>query len=57
MNVIAVCVSRTADLDLIKSLFPAVQIEVIQGAGHFIHAEKPLEFVDIVNDFVQRLDS
>ncbi|XP_005096349.2 protein ABHD11 [Aplysia californica] len=47
---------KNADFGLIKALFPAVHTEVIPGANHFLHADKPLEFVEIVNNFVRDLD-
>jgi esterase len=37
---------------LIKSLFPASQLEVIAGAGHWLHAEKPEEFNNLVIAFL-----
>jgi len=48
---------KNADMGIIKSLFPNVVIEAIPDAGHFVHAEKPLEFVEIVNQFVSTLDN
>ncbi len=35
-----------ADLPLIKSHFPAASIETISGAGHWLHAENPDEFLE-----------
>ncbi|WP_100657221.1 alpha/beta fold hydrolase [Alteromonas flava] len=38
---------------VIRSLFPKVSAKVIQGTGHWLHAEKPTAFNKIVNDFIQ----
>jgi len=37
----------------IFKLFPNSSIETIDGAGHWLHAEKPKEFIDIVKNFVK----
>ncbi len=37
-----------------KVLFPAAQFAVIEGAGHWLHAEKPSEFNAIVSRFLER---
>ncbi|MCW9035440.1 MAG: alpha/beta fold hydrolase [Rhodospirillales bacterium] len=37
---------------LISKMFPQVQFEEIHGAGHWLHAEKPGEFLQIVTDFL-----
>lgn len=38
----------------ILQLFPNAQAKVIQGAGHWLHAEKPVAFNKIVRDFLLR---
>ncbi|MEO9476919.1 MAG: alpha/beta fold hydrolase [Cyclobacteriaceae bacterium] len=43
---------KTEDHDLIKSHFPMAQIEMIEGAGHWVHAEKPRELYQTVIDFL-----
>ena len=40
----------TADEVLIKKLFPNYQLKTISNAGHWIHAEKPKEFMEAVLD-------
>ncbi|QHV97233.1 alpha/beta fold hydrolase [Spirosoma endbachense] len=40
------------DIPTIKRIFPNAQIEVIQGAGHWVQAEKPMEFVEVLMKFV-----
>lgn len=37
---------------LIKHLFPNVEFKVVEGAGHWVHAEKPHEFMAVLSDFV-----
>lgn len=38
----------------IRRLFPAAEIEVIEGAGHWVHADAPGPFVDAVKRFLAR---
>lgn len=38
--------------DTIKQLFPNSRAKIIQGAGHWLHAEKTIAFNKIVNDFL-----
>ncbi|HEY9117616.1 MAG TPA: alpha/beta fold hydrolase, partial [Roseivirga sp.] len=40
------------DLNLIHSIFSESQLKTIEGAGHWLHAEKPNEFFETVNDFI-----
>lgn len=42
------------DIPTIKRIFTNVQIETIQGAGHWVQAEKPAEFVEVLLKFVVR---
>lgn len=37
----------------IKSLFPLAEVKHIPNAGHWVHSEKPHEFVSLVNDFLK----
>ncbi|MFW6350943.1 MAG: alpha/beta fold hydrolase [Bacteroidota bacterium] len=37
----------------IRKLFPDAQIKTIEGASHWLHAEKPKEFLDSVIQFLQ----
>lgn len=46
-----ITVSDEAD---IKSRFPHAEIKAIPDAGHWVHAEKPNEFFEIVMDFIQQ---
>ena len=38
--------------DRIMQLFPNAQAKVIQGTGHWLHAEKPAVFTKLVKDFL-----
>jgi pimeloyl-ACP methyl ester carboxylesterase len=40
------------DLPEMKRLFPNHRLETIDGAGHWVHAEKPNEFIKLVNDYL-----
>jgi len=40
------------DQFMIKQQFPKAGIKVIEGAGHWIHAEKPKEFFKVVMEFL-----
>ena len=37
---------------LIVQLFPKAQAKIIQGTGHWLHAEKPAAFTKLVQDFL-----
>ena len=39
----------------IEALFPGAEAETqwVQGAGHWVHAERPKEFVALVDDFAE----
>lgn len=40
------------DIPTIEQIFPNAQVATIEGAGHWIQAEKPAEFVDILMTFI-----
>lgn len=40
------------DINMIHSIFPNSELITIDGAGHWLHAEKPHEFFQAVNDFI-----
>lgn len=44
-----------ADLDelCIRHQFPNFQLQTIAGAGHWLHAEQPIEFQAVVKDFLK----
>lgn len=41
----------------IKEYFPGAIIETIPGAGHWVHADKPVEFGKVVGEFLKKLKS
>ncbi|AQS84766.1 MAG: alpha/beta fold hydrolase [Acetobacter aceti] len=38
---------------VMKKLFPRYTLKTIEGAGHWVHAEKPNEFYEILSDFIK----
>jgi pimeloyl-ACP methyl ester carboxylesterase len=40
------------DKPLINALFPHAQLQTIEGAGHWVHAEKPAELLAVLNGFL-----
>lgn len=45
---------RDEDLPGIRKLFPNAVLETIEGAGHWVQADKPAEFVDVLVKFINR---
>ncbi|XP_060814118.1 protein ABHD11 isoform X1 [Bombus pascuorum] len=45
---------RVEDHDKIKKLFPSAGFTYINGANHWVHADKPTEFLKITIDFVNQ---
>ena len=43
----------TEHRDIIKHLFPNSRAKIIQGAGHWLHAEKTIAFNKLTNDFLK----
>lgn len=43
---------QTKDHDKIREFFPNSHFAQIEGAGHWLHAEKPREFESVVSDFL-----
>ena len=41
-------------MDYIKELFPNAELKTVDEAGHWIHAERPIEFMDIVKKFLDQ---
>ncbi len=41
------------DFDLIHTIFTDSKVKTIQKAGHWLHAEQPQAFINIVNQFLQ----
>ena len=44
-------------LPAIKALFPAVRLETIADAGHWLHADQPEAFGRCVEDFLRQTGS
>lgn len=44
---------QSKDWTLIQDYFPNASLHVIEGAGHWLHAEKPQEFIQSVSAFLQ----
>lgn len=40
------------DFEKMKEQFPNSTIETILGAGHWVHAEKPKEFFELISEFI-----
>lgn len=43
---------KPTDHEAIKKIFPSVKFDYIAGAGHFLHVEKPHEFLKLVTQFL-----
>ena len=48
---------RAEDEKGIRQLFSRAQIEMIPGAGHWVHSEKPEEFVRMVEGFLNTVEA
>ena len=40
------------DINIINTIFPTADIEIIKNAGHWVHAEQPKEFLETIINFV-----
>jgi pimeloyl-ACP methyl ester carboxylesterase len=38
----------------IERLFPRAEFEVIEEAGHWVHAERPADFLEALERFLER---
>ncbi|CAG9862624.1 unnamed protein product [Phyllotreta striolata] len=45
---------QKSDFPKIQKLFPNSEMKFIEGAGHWLHSEKPAEFLEITLDFLNR---
>ncbi len=43
---------KDTDFPLIKSLFPKAEVVTVEGAGHWVHADKPAELLAILKSFL-----
>ncbi len=44
---------KDEDIDEIQMHFPEAKLQTIDGAGHWLHAEKPREFFALVDEFLK----
>src|SRR5690606_10943007 len=44
---------KNEDIINIVAIFPNAEVKTIEGAGHWLHAEKPEEFIEIVRHFIR----
>lgn len=44
---------KSEDHIAINNFFPNARIKMVEGAGHWIHAEKPEEFLSLIEDFLK----
>ena len=43
---------KDSDFDMILQLFPNSNIQTIEGAGHWVHADKPRELLEVLKRFM-----
>lgn len=43
---------RPTDHETLKQIFPSATFDYIPGAGHWLHSEKPNEFLKLVTQFL-----
>mmetsp|Transcript_16857 Transcript_16857/g.41468 ORF Transcript_16857/g.41468 Transcript_16857/m.41468 type:complete len:125 (+) Transcript_16857:349-723(+) len=43
-------------MNAIETLFPSYRLETIEGAGHWLHAEKPKDFVELTARFLDDIE-
>ena len=43
---------KDSDLPAIKMLFPQAELVTMEGAGHWVHADKPAELLNVVKQFL-----
>lgn len=43
---------KDSDWPLIRALFPAAELATVEGAGHWVHADKPAELLQILRRFL-----
>ena len=48
-------VKPVRDTSLIREYFPRAEIEIVNGAGHWVHSERPQEVVSLLGAFVERI--
>ncbi|MDQ8954444.1 alpha/beta fold hydrolase [Acinetobacter rudis] len=48
-------VSQDIQIAAVQQQFPQAQIETIQNAGHWLHAEQPVEVVKVMKDYINQI--
>ncbi|MBI9103797.1 MAG: alpha/beta fold hydrolase [Spirochaetales bacterium] len=48
-------IEEEKDLPAIRRLFPNAEIKTIEGAGHWVHSDKPAELISLLNEFLETL--
>ncbi len=43
---------KDTDIPVIQNFFPKAMLETIEGAGHWVHADKPKELFEAINQFL-----
>lgn len=43
---------RDADVALIQQIFPQAEVQTLAGVGHWLHAEAPEQFIQIISNFL-----
>lgn len=44
---------RKSDFPKVQKLFPNSELKYVKGAGHWVHSQKPNEFLELVLDFLK----
>ncbi|CAH0549435.1 unnamed protein product [Brassicogethes aeneus] len=47
---------QKSDLSKIQKLFPKAELKYMEGTGHWLQTEKPIEFLKITVDFLNKVD-
>lgn len=46
-----------SDIEGLLATYPQSRLETVADAGHWVHAERPMELLELVTDFFDRVDS
>jgi pimeloyl-ACP methyl ester carboxylesterase len=52
--------SRIYPFEKYQKIFPNIKegdVAIVEGAGHWVHFDKPLETIQLIADFLKRVDS
>lgn len=44
---------RKKDLPAIQEYFPLAELKFVEGAGHWVHSQKPEKFLELVCGFLK----